>query len=122
MIGAGGNAKEAGDPTAHAEIVAIRAAARHVGDWRLDGATLYCTLEACLMCAGAVIQARIARVVWGAADPKFGALVSNLGAFGPAWNHRPQVQGGVLADRSAALLREFFVQRRRAVDKVAGSA
>jgi tRNA(adenine34) deaminase len=101
------------DPTAHAEIVAIRAAARAAGSWRLTGCTLVVTLEPCTMCAGAVIAARIQRVVYGAADPK-------AGAAGSLWdvlrdrrlNHRAEVVGGVLADDCAALLREFFAQRR----------
>jgi len=101
------------DPTAHAEILAIRAAARGLGSWRLEGCTLVVTLEPCPMCAGAVVAARIGRVVYGAADPK-------AGAAGSLWdiprdrrlNHRAQVIGGVLAEESAALLREFFARRR----------
>jgi len=101
------------DPTAHAEILAIRAAARALGSWRLEGCTLVVTLEPCPMCAGAVVAARIGRVVYGAADPK-------AGAAGSLWdiprdrrlNHRAQVIGGVLAEESAALLREFFARRR----------
>jgi tRNA(adenine34) deaminase len=101
------------DPTAHAEIVAIRAAARAAGSWRLTGCTLVVTLEPCTMCAGAVIAARIQRVVYGAADPK-------AGAAGSLWdvlrdrrlNHRAEVVGGVLADECGALLRDFFAQRR----------
>jgi tRNA(adenine34) deaminase len=102
------------DPTAHAEILAIRAAARAIGSWRLEGCTLVVTLEPCPMCAGAVVAARIGRVVYGAADPK-------AGAAGSLWdiprdrrlNHRAEVIGGVLAEESAALLREFFARRRR---------
>jgi tRNA(adenine34) deaminase len=102
------------DPTAHAEILAIRAAARAIGSWRLEGCTLVVTLEPCPMCAGAVVAARIGRVVYGAADPK-------AGAAGSLWdiprdrrlNHRAEVVGGVLADESAALLRDFFARRRR---------
>jgi tRNA(adenine34) deaminase len=101
------------DPTAHAEIVAIRAAARALGSWHLDGCTLVVTLEPCTMCAGAVVVARIARVVYGAADPK-------AGAAGSLWdvlrdrrlNHRAEVVGGILAEECGALLREFFAQRR----------
>jgi tRNA(adenine34) deaminase len=101
------------DPTAHAEILAIRAAARALGSWRLEGCTLVVTLEPCPMCAGAVVAARIDRVVYGAADPK-------AGAAGSLWdiprdrrlNHRAEVIGGVLAEESAALLREFFARRR----------
>lgn len=116
VLGAGFNRKEAGDPTAHAEVAAIRAAAARVGDWRLEGTTLYVTLEPCLMCAGAIVQARVARVVYGAADPKFGAVVSKLEAFAPAWNHRPQVTAGVLASEAAALLVDFFRARRAGID------
>ncbi len=101
------------DPTAHAEILAIRAAARALGSWRLEGCTLVVTLEPCPMCAGAVVAARIGRVVYGAADPK-------AGAAGSLWdiprdrrlNHRAEVIGGVLAEQSAVLLREFFARRR----------
>ena len=101
------------DPTAHAEIVAIRAAARALGSWRLDGYTLVVTLEPCTMCAGAVVAARIARVVYGAADPK-------AGAAGSLWdvlrdrrlNHRAEVVGGILAEECGTLLREFFAERR----------
>jgi len=116
ILGAGYNRKETGDPTAHAEVVAIRAAAAARGDWRLDGATLYVTLEPCLMCAGAIVQARVARVVYGAADPKFGAVASNLQAFAPGWNHRPHVTAGVLAAESADLLQRFFRARRAGID------
>lgn len=112
-IGRGGNRKEAGDPTAHAEIEAIRAAAAALGDWRLEDCTLYVTLEPCLMCAGAIVQSRIAHVVYGATDPKFGAVVSCLDAFAPGWNHRPRVTGGVLADASARRLKAFFAARRQ---------
>ena len=101
------------DPTAHAEIVAIRAAGRALGSWHLDGCTLVVTLEPCTMCAGAVVAARIARVVYGAADPK-------AGAAGSLWdvlrdrrlNHRAEVVGGILAEECGALLEEFFAQRR----------
>ena len=117
IVGRGGNGKEAGDPTAHAEMLAIRAAARALGDWRLDGCVLYSTLEPCLMCAGAVVQARVGRVVYGAADPKFGAVESRLAAFAPAWNHRPVVLGGVAAAESRELLQAFFRARRAGLDK-----
>ena len=101
------------DPTAHAEIVAIRAAGGALGSWHLDGCTLVVTLEPCTMCAGAVVAARIERVVYGAVDPK-------AGAAGSLWdvlrdrrlNHRAEVVGGVLAEDCEALLREFFAQRR----------
>ncbi|MBJ8346165.1 nucleoside deaminase [Antrihabitans sp. YC2-6] len=109
------NAREAtGDPTAHAEILALREAARVHGDgWRLEGATLVVTLEPCTMCAGALVLARVGRVVFGAWEPKTGAV-------GSLWdvvrdrrlNHRPDVVGGVLADECAALLDDFFGPRR----------
>ena len=115
VIADGRNIREAdGDPTGHAEIVALRAAAAAVGDgWRLDGCTLVVTLEPCTMCAGAAVLSRVARVVYGAEDPK-------AGAAGSLWdvmrdrrlNHRPEVIGGVLAEESAALLHEFFATRR----------
>jgi tRNA(adenine34) deaminase len=107
--------EEQRDPTAHAEIVALRAAAAAAGTWRLDGHTLVVTLEPCTMCAGAVTAARIARLVYGAEDPK-------AGAAGSIWDvlrdrrlpHRTEVLGGVLAGECGALLREFFAERRRA--------
>jgi tRNA(adenine34) deaminase len=116
QIATGANAREAaGDPTAHAEIVALRAAARSVGSWRLDGVTLVVTLEPCAMCAGALVLARVARLVYGADDPKAGAV-------GSLWDvvrdrrlgHRPEVVRGVLAEPCGALLREFFAGRRGA--------
>ena len=109
------NAREAlGDPTAHAEILALRAAARVLGDgWRLEGATIAVTVEPCTMCAGALVMARVARLVFGAWEPK-------TGAAGSLWDvvrdrrltHRPQVHGGVLADECAELLEEFFSRHR----------
>ncbi len=101
------------DPTAHAELVAIRLAARRRGDWRLDGCTLYTTLEPCAQCAGAVVLARVERLVFGAADPKAG-MAGSLGNLvrDDRLNHRARVQGGVLADESATLLRTFFRARR----------
>ena len=114
VIGRGRNAREAAaDPTAHAEILALRAAAAEIGSWRLDGCTLVVTLEPCAMCAGAVVLARVARLVYGAADPKAGAV-------GSLWDlvrdrrlsHRPEVVSGVLADECAALLHEFFDAHR----------
>jgi tRNA(adenine34) deaminase len=97
------------DPTAHAEILAITSACEVVGDWRLDGAVLYCTLEPCSMCAGAAVLARIARIVYGAADPKFGACGSIFNIpVDPRLNHRIDVCGGVLADDVAAMMRTFF--------------
>jgi tRNA(adenine34) deaminase len=101
------------DPTAHAEILAIRAAAEALGGWRLAGTTLYVTLEPCAMCAGAIVLARIPTVVFGAPDPKAGAAGSVLDVLGePALNHRPEVLGGVMEAESAALLRDFFSARR----------
>ncbi len=113
-IATGCNRREAAaDPTAHAEVVAIRSAASRLGTWRLDGCSLVVTLEPCTMCAGAIVVSRLARVVFGAYDPKAGAV-------GSLWdvvrdrrlNHRPEVVGGVLIDETAALLRGFFDQRR----------
>jgi tRNA(adenine34) deaminase len=110
VLGRGHNMREAvGDPTAHAELVALRAAAAARGEWRLDGTTLVVTLEPCTMCAGALVLARVARVVFAATDPKAGAV-------GSLWdvvrdrrlNHRPEVVGGVLEGEAAELLREFF--------------
>jgi tRNA(adenine34) deaminase len=103
----------AGDPTAHAEVLALRAAAKELGTWRLDGTTLVVTLEPCTMCAGAAVLARVDRVV-------FGAWNEEMGAAGTLWdvlrdrrlNHRPEVRSGVLADEASALLTEFFAARR----------
>jgi tRNA(adenine34) deaminase len=101
------------DPTAHAEILALRQAAARVGNYRLTGLTLVVTLEPCAMCAGAISHARIGRVVFGAQDPKGGAVVHGPRLFEqPTCHWRPIVQGGVLADESSALLREFFRARR----------
>ena len=114
VVGSGRNVREAeGDPTGHAEIVAIRAAAEGRGSWRLDGCTLVVTLEPCTMCAGAAVLARLDRVVFGAHDPKAGAV-------GSLWdvvrdrrlNHRPEVVSGVLADASTELLETFFSTQR----------
>ncbi|HEU5028131.1 MAG TPA: tRNA adenosine(34) deaminase TadA [Spirillospora sp.] len=114
VIGTGRNDRErSADPTGHAEIVAMRAAASARGEWRLSGCTLVVTLEPCTMCAGASVQARVDRIVYGAADPKAGAV-------GSLWdvvrdrrlNHRPEVLAGVLAAECGALLSEFFVRRR----------
>ena len=102
-----------GDPTAHCEIIALREAARRLGTWRLSNTVLYVTLEPCAMCAGAIVLARVPRVVYGAADPKAGAAGSVLDVLGePRLNHRPDVAGGLLAEESAGLLREFFLTRR----------
>ncbi len=102
------------DPTAHAEIVALRHAATLLGNYRLPGCELYVTLEPCAMCAMALLHARLARVVFGAADPKTGAAGSVLNLFAePQLNHHTLLHGGVLAESSSALLREFFAQRRQ---------
>jgi len=101
------------DPTAHAEIVVLREASKAVGNYRLLGSTLYVTIEPCAMCAGAMIQARVDRVVYGADDPKGGAVRSYFSIFdAPQVNHRVEAIGGVLADEAAALLRDFFALRR----------
>jgi tRNA(adenine34) deaminase len=114
VLAAAGNERELrADPTAHAEILAIRAAAEGLGGWRLPGTTLYVTLEPCAMCAGAIVLARIPSVVFGASDPKAGAAGSVLDLLAePALNHRPEVTGGVLEAECAGLLREFFASRR----------
>jgi tRNA(adenine34) deaminase len=113
-LAAAGNERELrADPTAHAELLAIRAAAEALGGWRLPGTTLYVTLEPCAMCAGAIVLARIPAVVYGAPDPKAGAAGSVLDVLSePALNHRPAVTGGVLEAECAALLTEFFSARR----------
>lgn len=101
------------DPTAHAEIVALRAAARALGNYRLTGGSLYVTVEPCLMCVGALVHARIAVVVYGAAEPKAGAIESMTSAHElPGLNHRLTAVGGVLADESRTLLQQFFRERR----------
>lgn len=115
ILAEGANAPiTAHDPTAHAEIVALRKAAAALGNYRLKpGLTLYVTLEPCAMCAGAISQARIARLVYGASDPKGGGVEHGARVFGhPTCHWKPQVAGGVLADESAAMLREFFRARR----------
>jgi tRNA(adenine34) deaminase len=114
LVAAAGNERELrADPTAHAEVLALRAAAADVGGWRIPDSTLYVTLEPCAMCAGAIVLARIERVVYGAEDPKAGAAGSVLDILGePRLNHRPIVERGLLAERSAGLLREFFTARR----------
>ena len=102
------------DPTAHAELIAIREATRHLSGWRLEGATVYVTLEPCAMCAGALVNARIARLVYGATDPKAGAVVSlfQIGSD-QRLNHRFEIEGGLLADECAKRLTEFFAARRQ---------
>ncbi|MCB1746750.1 MAG: tRNA adenosine(34) deaminase TadA [Gammaproteobacteria bacterium] len=114
VVGSGHNAGiTTHDPTAHAEIVALREAAAALGNYRLSGATLYCTLEPCPMCAGAIVQARIARVVYGAPDPRAGAAGSVMDVLAhPALNHRAEVVGGVEREAAASLLVEFFRARR----------
>lgn len=109
-----GNAPIASDDaTAHAEISALRKAGRAVGNYRLPGTTMYVTLEPCPMCAGALLQARVARLVFGAPDPRTGACGSVIDLPGDnRWNHRIEVVGGVLSEECAALLREFFAVRR----------
>lgn len=115
IIGRGFNLREAeGDPTAHAEIVAIRQAAEAIGHWRLLNATLYVTLEPCAMCAGALVNARIGRLVYGCTDPKAGAVDSLFGIVTDRrLNHRLEVTGGVRASECAEELRRFFRARRR---------
>jgi tRNA(adenine34) deaminase len=114
VIGAGRNERELRqDPTAHAEAIALREAAAAVGSWRVLDSTLYVTLEPCAMCAGAIVLARVPRVVYGCTDPKAGAAGSVLDVLAePRLNHRPEVTGGVLARESAALLTDFFAARR----------
>jgi tRNA(adenine34) deaminase len=114
VVAAGRNERELrADPTAHAEILALREAARAIGSWRILDSVLYVTLEPCPMCAGAIVLARVPRVVYGSVDPKAGAAGSVLDVLGePRLNHRPEVTGGLRAEESAGLLREFFARRR----------
>jgi tRNA(adenine34) deaminase len=114
MIGAGHNERELRqDPTAHAEMIALREAAAQLGSWRLLDTVLYVTLEPCAQCAGAIVLGRVPRVVYGTADPKAGAAGSVLDILGEErLNHRPEVAAGLLADECAALLVEFFRSRR----------
>ncbi|MFL5892145.1 MAG: tRNA adenosine(34) deaminase TadA [Solirubrobacterales bacterium] len=114
VLAAAGNERELrADPTAHAEILALRAAAERLGGWRIPDSTIYVTLEPCAMCAGAIVLARVPRVVYGATDPKAGAAGSVLDVLGDArLNHRPQVEAGLLAAESASLLESFFAARR----------
>ena len=116
IVGAGYNAPVAGhDPSAHAEICALRDAGARLGNYRLDGCTLYVTLEPCLMCTGAIIHARLSRVVYGAAEPRTGMVESKANLFAQPWhNHRVEVEGGVLAARASRLLKAFFAARRGA--------
>jgi len=114
IIGRGHNVREAkGDPTGHAEMVAIRAAAAATGEWRLTGSSLVVTLEPCTMCAGAIVLARVERLVYGAIDPKAGAVGSLWDVVrDPRLNHRVEVVPGVLADECGAMLQRFFADRR----------
>ncbi len=115
VIGRGHNRREAdGDPCAHAEIIAIQEAARQLGQWRLEEVTLYCTLEPCAMCAGAMVLARLPRLVYAAADPKAGAAGSVLDLLQhPALNHRVECRGGVLAREATLQLQSFFRRLRQ---------
>ena len=114
LLAAAGNERELRrDPTAHAEVLAIRAAAEALGGWRLPETSLYVTLEPCAMCAGAIVLARIPTVVFGAPDPKAGAAGSVLDVLAePALNHRPEVIAGLREEECAAMLRDFFNSRR----------
>jgi tRNA(adenine34) deaminase len=114
LLAAGHNERELRqDPTAHAEVIALREAAARIGSWRLLDCALYVTLEPCAMCAGAIVLGRIPRVIYGTADPKAGACGSVLDVLGePRLNHRPDVAGGLLAGECAELLTEFFASRR----------
>ncbi len=114
VVAAAHNERELrGDPTAHAEVLALREASRRLGGWRLDGAVLYVTLEPCAMCAGAIVLARVPRVVFATVDPKAGAAGSVLDVLAePRLNHRPVVAGGLLAAEAADMLRAFFAARR----------
>ena len=116
ILGAGHNLSiTRSDPTAHAEVVALRRAARRARNHRLTGASMYVTLEPCLLCLGAIVQARLARVIYGAADPKSGALAAaRLPPVAEILHHRFETAGGVMAEESAALLRGFFSARRLA--------
>jgi tRNA(adenine34) deaminase len=114
VIGSGCNEREVReDPTAHAEMIALREAARALGSWRVLDAIMYVTLEPCAMCAGAIVLARLPRVIFGASDPKAGAAGSVLDVLAePRLNHRPAVERGLLASESAELLQSFFASRR----------
>ena len=115
VLATGANRPIAGcDPTAHAEIEALRAGARALGSYRLNGTTLYVTLEPCVMCAAAIVHARVSRLVFGAWDPKAGAAGSTTNVFSlPSMNHRVVVFGGVLMDETSRLLSDFFAARRK---------
>lgn len=124
VIGRGYNAPiSLHDPTAHAEIAALRDAARNVGNYRLPECELFVTIEPCAMCAGAILHARLARVVFGARDPKTGAAGSVVDLFAePRLNHHAAVEGGVLADECGALLTQFFESRRRGLERKESAA
>jgi tRNA(adenine34) deaminase len=115
LLSSAGNERELrGDPTAHAEILALRSAAQATGTWRLSGATMYVTLEPCPMCAGALVLARVERLVYGALDPRAGAAFSLYNVVqDPRLNHSLEVTNGVLGEESATLLRSFFERKRR---------
>jgi tRNA(adenine34) deaminase len=117
IIGRGRNRRESGDPLGHAEIYAIREAAAAIGDWRLEGMTMCVTLEPCAMCAGALVNARVARLVFGAFDPKAG-FCGSLGNLvqDPRLNHRLSVEGGFMEERYRALLQRFFRELRTRID------
>jgi tRNA(adenine34) deaminase len=114
VLGSAGNERELrGDPTAHAEVLALRQASGRLGGWRLLETTIYVTLEPCPMCAGAITLARVPRLVYGAADPKGGAVGSVIDLFeAPVVNHRPSVESGLLGEESADMLEDFFSSRR----------
>ena len=118
IIGRGRNRRESGDPLGHAELIAIGEAARAVGDWRLEGTTMVVTLEPCAMCAGALVNARVERLIFGAYDPKAG-FCGTLGDLvqDPRLNHRLEVEGGFEEERARELLQRFFQQLRRRPEK-----
>ena len=121
IVGRGCNQRESRqDVTLHAEMVALRQACRRLGSWRLENCSLYVTLEPCIMCAGAIVQARIAEVIFGAWDPKAGACGSLTDIFSLPQNHQVQTTSGILADECGALLKQFFKERRQ-LDKATGS-
>ena len=114
IIGRGHNRRQSGDPLGHAELIAIREAAERIGDWRLEGTTMVVTLEPCAMCAGALVNARVARLVFAAYDPKAG-FCGSLGNLvqDPRLNHRLQLEGGFMEERSRQMLQDFFQQLRQ---------
>lgn len=113
IIGKGRNRREeSGDATAHAEVEAIKQACEHIGDWRLEGCTIFVTLEPCPMCAGAILNSRIPKIVFGARDENTGSCGSVINLFEERYGHKPAIYGGVKATESAALLKSFFEKRR----------